>query len=712
MRLDRGTAKGRLGLYASVSMALSCAPGVATAQTAEDAEAAPVGLEEIIVTAQRRTERLQDVPIQVSAFSSAAIEDAGIRSTREVINLVPNVSFDESFTYLNSFVVVRGVTQINNADSPVAVILDGVPQNSQKQLRMNLFDIERIEVLKGPQGGLYGRNAIGGAINIVTRAPTNDFEGFLNASYGRGEALDLTGAVSGPISPDVATFRLAANYKQDNGRIRNSFTRKRVDFVDHDYEIRGKINVRLSTAVDLDIRASYRDFQAGGIYDNTIPSGRADDYRRPNSNIEGLTFGDIFDTSFKIGLDLGGATLTGITAYTELTENYRGDLDFSNSIDKPGGFLGFGFQAGQGQDLGLKLTSQELRLVSEEGQRFRWLVGAYYLHTDRELRTRAFFDLNGSREQIDDPALRLIELREKNNNDAYALYASFDYDLVAGLTLSGALRYDKDQRKQTDIVSGAAREKGFDAVQPKATLTYRFTTDKLAYLTYSTGFRSGGFNAPTVRIPVFEDETLENFEAGFKTSWLNRKLVVNGAVYLAKSRDFQFFFVDAISASQIIGNLDRVNIFGIELEAQALISPGFQLSAAIGTTDSTIKKADDFPAAIGNKTPRTTNWTLNLGAQYKRQIVSGADLLLRLDYQHRGKKYWQIDNSDIQEPLDLVDVRVGLEGERWGLFLAARNILGEKYYADYNSKEFSGLDVDIGFRGQPSTYAAEVKWKF
>ena len=126
-------------------------------------------LEDVVVTAQRREEKLQDVPVSVTAFSEAAIRDAGIRNTADFMALAPNVSFDSSFTVGNSFVTMRGVEQVNNADSPVAIVVDGVPQGNQKQLKMDLFDVERIEVLKGPQGALYGRNAIGGAITQQSR---------------------------------------------------------------------------------------------------------------------------------------------------------------------------------------------------------------------------------------------------------------------------------------------------------------------------------------------------------------------------------------------------------------------------------------------------------------------------------------------------------------------------------------------------------------
>src|SRR6185369_16524515 len=181
MNNEKAPSSARLARAIVLTLASTTA-GVAThsALAQEDAPGA-VGLEEVVVTAQRRAERLQDVPVAVSAFTAADIAARGIESTRDVLPLTPNVTYDESFTIGNSFVSVRGVSQINNADSPVAVVVDGVPQNNQKQLRMELFDLERIEVLKGPQGALYGRNAIGGAINIVTRAPSNERVGWVQA---------------------------------------------------------------------------------------------------------------------------------------------------------------------------------------------------------------------------------------------------------------------------------------------------------------------------------------------------------------------------------------------------------------------------------------------------------------------------------------------------------------------------------------------------
>ena len=306
-------------------------------------------LETVTVTAQFREQEMQDVPNSVVAFTAQDIEDAGIRSTEDFIALTPNLTFDDSFTYLNSFVVVRGVTQINNADSPVAIIVDGVPQNSQKQFKMPLFDVQQIEVLKGPQGSLYGRNAIGGAINIVTKQPTNAFEGFVAGGLSNGSGYRMDAGISGPIVKDILLFRVSGSYYQTDGLIENSYLGRTVDDVDHDYSIRGKLAYAPNEVFSLDLRASYTDAQAGAAYDAIVNSLLNPDFRsgndsndvfEPRSSLAGITEADITDLSGKATWDLGFAKATYILGYTDLTENYRSDLDFSNPTEPTFGPLG------------------------------------------------------------------------------------------------------------------------------------------------------------------------------------------------------------------------------------------------------------------------------------------------------------------------------------------------------------------------------------
>lgn len=605
--------------------------------------------------------------------------------------------------------VVRGVTQINNADSPIAIVVDGVPQNNQRQLKMNLFDVERIEVLRGPQGAFYGRNAAGGAINIVTKQPSNEFEGFLAGSYGNGDAIETSGAFSGPLVEDKLLFRIAGSYKEDGGRIENVFLGENVDTIDHDYTIRGKLSYFPNDKISVDARVMYTDFEAGALYDSFVPSGDANDFQPPSVNLLGEAFGDIFEATLKTDVDVDFATLTLITAYTDLAEEVRGDIDFSNPVNNPAGGFGAG-QIGQGSDLDVALFSQELRLVSPDDQRFRWIVGGFYINTDRQLEAVLFADINGDIEQINDPNLIFLRQSEDGDNDAWSLYGQAEFDVTDRFKIAGGLRYDEDSRFQEDLLSGATREISFSALQPKVALTYDVNDSALVYASYGEGFRSGGFNAPG--IAPFRDEIVRTVEGGFKSQWWDNRITFNGAYYYSFVEDFQFFFLDLGVGGQVISNIDRVQIHGVELEAHANLADGFNLYASLGTADSEIKENAPFPNSIGNQTPKLTDISLNVGSQYRVPVYGDINLFLRLDYERRGERYWQVDNLDVQDPVDLIDFRAGFETDRWGVYAWGRNIADEDYYTDYNPNEFSGLGFDIGFRAQPATYGAEARIRF
>jgi len=667
--------------------------------------------EELVVTAQVRRERLQDVPIQMQALSAETIANAGIKSTADALAQVSNVTFDRGNTFRTTYITMRGLTQLNNADPPVAFVIDGVPQTDQTQLGIDLFDIERIEVVKGSQGALYGRNAVGGAINVVTKLPTDTIEGFGNISYGNGDALQTSAGVSGPLLSKDVLFRVTGSYKRSDGLIDNSFRGDKSDFLDHDWTVRGRLRATPTSALTIDLRADYGRFNGASNNYSAVLSGNPNDFVDPQFNLFGYARGDSLNLTGKIDLDLDFATLTSITGHTHLTQVNRADLDYRNPVDSPGGIFGAGFQAGQGQDLDLKTTSQEVRLVSNGNQAFRWLVGGYYIHTDRALRTRAFVDVNGDLGQIDNPALLFANMSEDNNNNAFAAFAQVDFDITQWLTLTGGLRYDEDRRSQRNLLTGAVRKATFDHLQPKVTLTAKPADGILTYATYSTGFRSGGYNAPNVVVPIFPAETLKNYEVGFKTQFLDRKLTINGAVFRTDVSNYQYFYVDAASASQIISSIDAVRIKGVELEVIARPLRGLDVAGSIGTTDTRIRRGGD-PTDRGNKSPRTVPFTANASAQYTADLSDGSKMIARVDYQHIGRKYWGADNADVQRSYDLVNVRFGFERGAYGIFAFGRNIGGAKYYSEYISSKYSGLDVDLGYRGQPATYGVEARVTF
>jgi len=670
-----------------------------------------VRIERVVVTSQRRHELLQDVPIAVKAFSAKQIENAGIKSTQDFINLTPNMSFDNSFTYGNSFVVIRGVTEVNNADSPVAVIVDGVPQNNQKQLKMSLFDVDRIEVLKGPQGALYGRNAIGGAINIETKQPSNQLEGFANLLLGSGAEKELSAGLSGALVDNVALFRLAAQTKRSDGLTRNTYLGAAIDAVDHDNTLRAKLALMPSNELRLDLRASVTDFRAGATWDSIVPSGQAGDIRAPRSNLLGQTWGSTRDLSFKLDADTPLGALTAITGYTRLIENYRGDNDFSNALERPEGLFGEG-QTGQGMELRTRMLSQELRLTSPDGRPLRWIAGAYYLHTQRSLQTRVFTDEGGGLAQYDNPGLQIFLANEDNSNRASAAFGQVDLDLRKDLTLSTALRYDRDARRQVDLATGlGTRSASFSSWQPKLTLTERFDRDTLAYATFSTGFRSGGFNTPG--LDEFKPEHLSNYEIGSKTMLLDQRLVLNAALFHSRSKDFQYFYVKD-NLYQIIANIDRVNIRGLDVDFRYIPFKGLELDGGVGITHSKIARNDVDPSTVGNYTPKSQPFKATLGVQLARPVGDGLSASLRFDVEHRSQRYWHADNAALTPRMTLLGLRLGLRGarERWSVELYGRNLGDRRYYADYNAAKYTGLPFDIGSLAQGRTLGLEARARF
>jgi iron complex outermembrane receptor protein len=249
--------------------------------------------------------------------------------------------------------------------------------------------------------------------------------------------------------------------------------------------------------------------------------------------------------------------------------------------------------------------------------------------------------------------------------------------------------------------------------QPKFTLTYHVDPDALLYATFSTGFRSGGWNGPGSPIGEYGAEHVINYEAGFKTQWLDRKLTLNGDYFYAVDHDFQFFYVVASCGCQVISNLPSVHLSGVELELEAHPVAGFTLFGSVGTTHSVIADGGAIYAADnGNKTPKTIPFKINAGFQYQVAIAAGWEGLARLDYEHKDKEYWQVDNLNSQRRLDLLNARLGVSHGGYSLDLWARNLTNTQYYEDYNPKAWTGLPYDIGSRAEPRTYGVELRAKF
>lgn len=734
----------RFGLGVSAIALVIAMPGTASAQDNTAPLATPEGGQgnTIIVTGLRRSEELQDTPAAITAFNAQLIEDAGITRPADFIELTPNVNLVETQNVGNAFVIIRGITQARNSEPSVAVVVDGVQQVNPAQFNQDLFDIEQIEVLKGPQGALYGRNAIGGAIIVTTKQPSDMLEGRFTAGIDNGFGWYVRGGVSGPIAEGVQ-FRLAGQYKDTDGYIRNTYLDEDADPYKN-YSLRGNLLFDLGGGFEADLRASMDKVRAQGFWYNIVTD--VNDTSVPvQVNNPGQDDRDIYNVAAKLTYTGENFTVTSITSYDTVSEIITGDaFDFRpieesfffRPADSPFGFgLGLGFDLNQSQYLDVEAFSQELRVQSPDNQKLFWMFGGYLISTDRFISTGNMIDSgNGVFPVYHTPSTNPLNpqfsfLSDKQDNFAWAVFANLGYQFSDLIRVDASLRYDHDKRKNTTLTppefmngpgqpngtTGEVRTVSFDDWQPKVTVTLTPTEDLTFYGGYSRGFRSGGFNQTGVGgvaaengivgvEDIFQAETADTFEVGFKTRLLDRMLTFNGAAFTTLSKNSYFFVFLAANSTQNLGNVPEVRLKGFELELQFAPMQDLRFDAALGTTWSEIKEFPD-PDAIGNEAPVISRYTLNLGVQATPEIVPGIDLLARVDYRRIGKTWWDVENSTVRRPIDLVDARLGIDSGTWGLTAFATNLFNEKYNAEFSPGGFV-------FKARPRIYGVEASYRF
>lgn len=676
-------------------------------------------VDQIVVTARKREERVQDVPDSISVFTAAALEATRVDNVKDVAVRVPNVSIVEAQQPGVALITIRGVGQARNGEPPIAVVVDGVQLSNAYQITQDLFDIERIEVLKGPQGAVYGRNAIGGAINITTRQATNDFEGFVQGSYGTGQDWRLSGAISGPIVPDKLLFRLAGSLRDFNGDIEsvNAPRSKEANWAE-DTNIRGSLLFTPSDVVSVDLRYARLETDAGAAWYAAVPPGGDIDEPRPYiGDYPSYAERILNDASAKVDVDLGAAMLTSVTAYSKVSSFIDEELDLS-PLD---GIIAQ-------QTLKTRNFSQELRLASTGNTAFKWLAGVYYLKTKQKLDTEIFLGadflpLFGLPPEL--APFLLSQSRSTDRNKAYAAFGQVSYRFDAGLELTGALRYDIDDRNQTDRAAPGLPEydRKFKSFQPKVSATYFFADDRMVYATIAKGFRSGGFNPLDIITRSYDKEENWNYEVGLKTSAFDRKLTLTSAAFYTRITDRQVYTLDIVNSAQTLTNpIPKSEVYGFEAEVIARPAPGFDLAASIGYTDSKIISYDTsvfagLPSAgdyTGNKLPQMAKFSYAASAQYEFDLSDDMSITPRVELNgSSGAYYWEIDNTDKRGGVSLVNARLTLR--KGGLSLAGyvENLFDEDYIVEFVPVEWSGAGAgDLSGAAPGRRWGVQAKMRF
>ena len=739
---------------------VAVATAVASVIATEPVWADTGDLAEVVVTARKRDETLQNVPVTVDVFTEKAIESAGIRNPGDVIAMVPNMSLVQTQNAGTSFVTVRGISQARNSEPSVAVLVDGVLESNPAEFNQELFDIKQIEVLKGPQGALYGRSAIGGAILITTQEPSDHFEGNAKVGFGNGSSEDAALAVSGPLdNANTLKYRASVNYTNTDGFLENTFLNQKADPA-RDYSGRLRLNWQPNDFFSGDLRVFYDRLETRAFY-FVIPrsdeSNAFTDFYTPadaNNTSTPITVNnpgednrDIFNTSLKLDFHTDAGVLSLISAYDKTTEILTGDAwDFRPIVDSAL-YAIYGADQNQSQYLNVKAYSQEVRFTAKPIGGFSWIAGAYYVHTDRFISTANMYDFGlgvfpvyyTPRANPQNPIASF--LADSQNNNAWALFGDATYQFSPAWELDVAARYDEDKRKNTTdtpdayiqpidptAYQGEVRQHTWSELQPKGTLRYKAADNVTFYGGWSRGFRSGGYNQTGVGASAlashlwgvgdeFNAEVADTWEVGMKSSWLDHHLNVNVALFDTKSTNGYFFVYIPANGTQNLGNLDATYKGG-ELEINAKLNDNFDMYASFGYTDSRIDHplagwtpASALPNVVGNEAPLVSRTTINAGIQYHQPVADDLNAVARLDYQQIGRTWWDPYNVTSRNPVNLVDARLGVEAKQWSVMAWSKNLTDQKYNTEFSPGPAFGQSGFL-WRALPRQFGVEFRYKF
>jgi iron complex outermembrane receptor protein len=673
-------------LLSGASLALQSGYGFA----ADDSE-----IQTVTVTAQKREEKLQDIPAAATAITESDIVNAGINTIQDVAALTPNLVIIDQLRPGIQTVSFRGFTTVQGGQSPFAIVVDGVPQPGQEFLKQQLIDVQQIEVLRGPQGTLYGAGAVAGAINVVTKEPTNEFEASAKLGYAEGNQSTGTLTVSGPIVDDKLLFRASAYSNTFDGLIDNPAGREHVDFA-KERSFSGELLFKPTENLDIDLRGHATNGTYGALWLVLVTNDQFDDFRQgPEEDIDGIDNRHLQTFSAKVDYRLADLTLTSITAYNDAEQYAVADGDFSAASV---------FAQTWRNDT--NAWSQEFRLTSGDAGPLKWNLGLFGQDYRVEDAT-SFYSV--------DPSAPFASLSDDHYHyKSGAVFGQGTYDFTSQWSATVGGRYDRVKADVNDVQAGEQDSHTFSEFQPKATLAYKWTPELMGYVTYSKGFRTGGFNPSTpLSLRLYENETSTNYEIGVKTTLLDNHLSINAAAFHTDFEDQQFFFSQATTEGifRAIINIPKTRVNGAELEVQARPNEWLRLLASLGYNDTSIQRFVDN-SFNGKRTPQVYGFTGTTSAEVSQNIGS-FKLVSRVDYEHRGDVYWDLPNQLRTPSKDFVNARVAFERDDgvWSLAVFSHNLTNERTPAAVGANAF-GAGLTLRSANEPRQTGVELIARF
>ena len=676
-------------------------------------------IEKISVISRGRVESIQNVPDSVTAFSAETIEKSRITNFRDVANLTPNLSQLDNFRPGLARITIRGLITPQVGDPPLAFVVDGVTAPDLEFINQDLVDIERIEVMRGAQGALYGRGAIGGAVIVTTKKPIEDFEGKIKGSIGNGNTYNLNAVVSGSLNDEnTAYFRAGGYIKDTDGLIKNTYTGDYADPL-KEQSVFSQLEFELSEDTSINLKGKYTSSEAGFAYYQGVSDDTIEDFSiNTSQNIINQDERDVYELSAKLTQHYDLGKFEFVTAYSNSENEHFYDGDYSADatfIDEDGFFRApFGTEG----LYDIESLTLESRFISQSDQAFRWSVSAFYQQRDRDTAVLFYDDFTDAEILTradfanDEPYLSIID---NNSSDAWALAGQFNYDINEQLELTGAMRYDHDTRESFDPTNKDATyaKKSFSQLQPKVTLAYQMNDDLLLYTGYSRGFRSGGFNEPADGISrTFDKEISDSYEVGFKTALFSNKVTLNGAAFIIEQDDAQFtqFNIDTFTLENL--SIDEVQTKGLELEAAFAATSNLSINLSAGIVDSEIKRFALRPELAGRPQFWVPEYNYGLSANHNLALNGEWSLFSRAELLIEGPKTFSIDIPDVESSrYTYLNAGVGLKSEQWSVQVYVDNLTDERAIEDIFLLADGVTDL-VRQPNKPRSYGIELSYQF
>ena len=719
------------------------------------------GVEDIVVTSQKRAQKLQKVPVTITAFSAKDIARSGITTATELSQHVPALTISVGGPGL-VLPFLRGVgnnsTTIGN-ESSVATYLDDVYVARLSTSFLELNDISRIEVLKGPQGTLFGRNASAGVIGIFTKDPSPDYQANASFTYGNYDTATEKLYLSGAVAPGINANLSVLNSTQSEPWGRDPTSHQPLGY-DDPFVVRSKWMFQLSPSTTLRLIGDYsQDRTSIGTYVNTYPgyaTGSPDFYSQPPYNRKPTAFGPAgfydalgngkygtnsrgFGLSARLGQDLGFAQFTSTTGYRQYQETEDSDADFSPLNGLQYDIVGHS-----------RTFTQEFQLASKSDSAFDWIVGLFYLNEFSSyepteitgpgiLKDVLGFPLSLP---VTTPPGSTVALYGHGRVKDYAAYTQETIHLPYKTNLTVGFRYtidDLDGGGATAInvpgfpglenvtIPATPNTTSFDKATFKAGLDHRFTEDILGYVSFSRGFKAGTYNLLPFTVPATRPEVIDAYEVGGKSTLLDHKLQLNASLFYYDYKDPQV--QEIVNRLVFLANAKTAEVKGAEFQGQYVVTP--ELSARFGGSyiDSHYTNFPNAPffaantnppygivtfagVADGHELPNSPKFAANAGADYSVDLPYGR-FDFDANYAFTGSFRWNPDNVLRQKSYSLVDASLTYrlpDNDRWALRLWGKNILGKKYAI--SAAEISGAPGFFYGPGAPATYGFTLSFNF